>query len=92
MNLRDCASDLREVTREIDINLSGPIRMIVEFLPHLKMQERVAIVNVSSGLASVPIAISPVYCAAKAALHSFTQSLRIQLKDTNVIVFELAPP
>jgi len=83
---------LRDVTREIDINLNGPIRMIVRFLPHLKMQERAAIVNVSSGLAFVPIAILPVYRAAKTALHSFTQSLRIQLKDTNVIVFELAPP
>jgi uncharacterized oxidoreductase len=56
------------------------------------MQERAAIVNVSSGLAFVPIAISPIYCATKAALHSFTQSPRIQSKDTNVIVFELAPP
>jgi uncharacterized oxidoreductase len=92
MNLHACASDLRDVTREIDVNLNGPIRMIVQFLPHLKMQERAAIVNVSSGLAFVPIAISPVYCATKAALHSFTQSLRIQSKDTNVIMFELAPP
>jgi len=81
-----------DLTREIEINLNGAICMTVQFLPLLKMQKRAAIVNVSSGLAFVPLAISPVYCAAKAALHSFTQSLRIQLKDTNVTVFELAPP
>lgn len=92
IDLHTFGSDLQDLTREIDIDLNGAIRMTVEFLPHLKKQKRAAIVNVSSGLAFVPLAISPVYCAAKAALHSFTQSLRIQLKDTNVIVFELAPP
>src|SRR5437016_9933617 len=48
--------------------------------------------NVSSGLAFVPLPISPVYCATKAGLHSFTESLRVQLKNTKVRVFELAPP
>ena len=48
--------------------------------------------NVSSGLAFVPLPISPVYCATKAGLHSFTESLRVQLKNTNVKVFDLAPP
>ncbi len=66
--------------------------MTVQFLPQLKAQKMAAIVNVSSGLAFVPLAISPVYCAAKAAIHSFTQSLRLQLKHTNITVFELAPP
>jgi uncharacterized oxidoreductase len=92
INLHTFGSDLQDLTREINVDLNGAIRMAVEFLPHLKKQKSAAIVNVSSGLASVPLAISPVYCAAKAAPHSFTQSLRIQLKDTNVIVFELAPP
>jgi len=50
------------------------------------------IVNVSSGLAFVPIPIAPVYCATKAALHSFSQSLRAQLAGTGVTVVELAPP
>jgi uncharacterized oxidoreductase len=48
--------------------------------------------NVSSGLAFVPIAAMPVYCATKAALHSFTVSLKHQLKDTSIKVFELVPP
>lgn len=84
--------DLDDVTREIEINLSGPVRMVQQFLPHLKTQKDALIVNVSSGLAFVPLPVSPVYCATKAALHSFTQSLRAQLAGTSVTVVELAPP
>ena len=83
---------LDDVTREIEINLSGPVRMVQQFLPHLKTRPQAWIVNVSSGLAFVPLAISPVYCATKAAIHSFTQSLRAQLDGTRVGVVELAPP
>jgi len=61
-------------------------------LPHLKTKSDAAIINVSSLLAFVPLPISPVYCATKAGLHSFTESLRVQLKNTKVKVFELAPP
>ena len=71
---------MTDVTREIDINLSGPARMIQQFLPHLKTRSNALIVNVTSGLAFVPFPASPVYCATKAALHSFTQSLRAQLE------------
>ena len=84
--------DLNDVTREIDINLSGPVRMVQQFLPHLKTRENALIVNVSSGLAFVPLPLSPVYCATKAAIHSFTQSLRVQIARSNVTVIELAPP
>ena len=84
--------DLADVTREIDINLRGPLQMIQQFLPHLKTRPGALIVNVSSGLAFVPLPLSPVYCAAKAALHSYTQSLRVQLRGTGVTVVELAPP
>jgi uncharacterized oxidoreductase len=84
--------DLDDVSREIEINLSGPVRMVQQFLPHLRSKEQALIVNVSSGLAFVPMAISPIYCATKAALHSFTQSLRAQLDGTGVSVIELAPP
>jgi uncharacterized oxidoreductase len=86
------ARDLVDVTREIEINLSGPVRMVQQFLPHLKNRGNALIVNVSSGLAFVPMPISPVYCATKAAMHSFTQSLRAQLKGTGVTAIELAPP
>jgi uncharacterized oxidoreductase len=84
--------DLEDLTREIAINFVGPVQMVQQFLPQLKKQTHAAIVNVSSGLAFVPLPVSPIYCATKAALHSFTQSLRVQLKKTNVQVFELAPP
>ena len=66
--------------------------MIQQFLPHLKSRKGALIVNVSSGLAFVPMSIAPVYSATKAALHSYTQSLRVQLKGTGVTVIELAPP
>jgi uncharacterized oxidoreductase len=83
---------LNNVTREIEINLSGPVRMVQRFLPHLKTRTGGLIVNVSSGLAFVPFPAAPVYCATKAAIHSFTQSLRVQLEGTGVTVIELAPP
>ena len=84
--------DLQDVTREIEINLSGPVRMVQKFLPHLKTRPNALIVNVSSGLAFIPLPLSPVYCATKAAIHSFSQSLRAQLAGTGVTVIELAPP
>ena len=84
--------DLIDVTREIETNLCGPVRMVQGFLPHLKNRKEALIVNVSSGLAFIPLPLSPVYCATKAAIHSFSQSLRAQLSDTGVTVIELAPP
>src|SRR5216684_1895575 len=75
INVHDKAGSLEDITREIEINLSGPIRMVKQFLPHLKTKSKAAIMNVSSGLAFVPLPISPVYCATKAGLHSFTESL-----------------
>ena len=81
-----------KICSEIDINLSGPIRMVQQFLPHLKKQPEAAIVNVSSGLAFITFPKAPVYSAAKAGLHAYTKSLRLQLKNTSVKVFELAPP
>jgi len=88
----DRERDLIDVTREIEINLSGPVRMTQQFLPHLKTRNDAAIVNISSGLAFVPFPVSPIYCATKAAIHSFSQSLRVQLRGTSVAVIELAPP
>src|ERR1700692_2560491 len=92
INVHDKAGSLEDITREIETNLIGPIRMVKQFLPHLKTKSEAAIMNVSSSLAFVALPIAPVYCATKAGLHSFTESLRVQLKTTKVKVFELAPP
>lgn len=92
INLHSEDQSLDELTREIDINFKGPVWMVKRFLPHLKKMPSAAIVNVSSGLAFVPLPSSPIYCATKAAMNSFTRSLRVQLKKTAVKVFELAPP
>lgn len=81
-----------ETAQEIDINLGGPIHLCTLFVPHLKTQPNAQILNVSSGLAFVPLAHMPVYCATKAALHSFTLSLREQLKSTSIAVTEVIPP
>jgi len=92
INLHKMNSNLEDITSEVAVNLNGPIQMVVQFLDHLKKRENAAIVNISSGLAFVPFPISPIYGATKAGIHSFTQSLRIQLKQTSVKVFEVAPP
>jgi len=76
----------------IATNLLGPIRLTAALLPLLLKQPRAAIMTVSSGLAFVPMAMTPTYCATKAAIHSYTQSLRYQLRDTSVQVLELIPP
>ena len=85
-------SGVEDVTREITINLCGPVQMVQQFLPHLLKRPDALVVNVSSGLAFLPFPAAPIYCATKAAMHSYTQSLRIQLAGTNVTVVELAPP
>jgi len=73
-------------------NLLGPIRLTAALLPLLEAQPQAAIMTVSSGLAFLPMAMTPTYCATKAAIHSYTQSLRYQLGDTSVQVLELIPP
>jgi uncharacterized oxidoreductase len=73
-------------------NLLGPIRLTAALLPLLRKQPQAAIMTVSSGLAFLPMAVTPTYCATKAAIHSYTQSLRYQLRDTSVQVLELIPP
>ena len=83
---------LEDAEATITTNLLGPIRLTAALLPHLLKQPRAAILTVTSGLAFVPLALNPTYCATKAAIHSYTQSLRYQLKDTAVEVIEIAPP
>lgn len=81
-----------ETASEIDINFGGPVHLTALLLPQLLKQKEAHVVNVSSGLAFVPLAHMPVYCATKAALHSLTMSLRKQLSGTSVSVTELIPP
>jgi uncharacterized oxidoreductase len=84
--------DLADAEAIITTNLLGPIRLTAALLPHLQKQPHAAIVNVSSGLAFLPLALTPTYCATKAALHSWTLSLRYQLRSTGIEVLELIPP
>jgi uncharacterized oxidoreductase len=76
----------------ITTNLLGPVRLTAALLPHLQKQTSAAIINVSSGLAFVPFPATPTYSATKAALHSYTVSLRVHLKGTSVEVIEIIPP
>ena len=92
LDLNDASRPLEEFDHEIRTNLIGPIQMVHEFLPLLKRQKSATIVNVTSGLAFVPMALKPIYCATKAAMHSYTLSLRVQLTNTSVKVVELVPP
>lgn len=73
-------------------NLLGPIRLNSALLPTLLAQPKAAILTVSSGLAFVPLSLTPTYSATKAAIHAYTQALRYQLQDTPVQVIELIPP
>lgn len=85
--------DKGQADDEISINFRAQVILSEFFIPNfLKRPEGTVIVNVSSGLAFVPIARFPIYCATKAAIHSFTMSLRYQLKDTKIKIFELIPP
>ena len=77
---------------EIDINLKGLIYVSSIFLPLLKKQPQAKLIQISSGLAFVPLTKAPIYSATKSAVHSFTVSLRHQLINTNVKVVEIIPP
>jgi uncharacterized oxidoreductase len=91
-NLNDQPGDLADAESIITTNLLGPIRLNAALMPHLLKQPHATVMTVSSGLAFVPLAPTPTYCATKAAIHSYTQSLRYQLKSTHVEVLELIPP
>lgn len=92
IDLQDTTLDLVDIDSEIATNLSGTIRMVHQFLPHLLKKRSAAIVNVSSGIAFMAYSSAPVYSASKAGLRAYTQALRLQLEQTNVKVFELIPP
>jgi short-subunit dehydrogenase involved in D-alanine esterification of teichoic acids len=83
---------LATAEQTVTTNLLGPIRLIAALTAHLASQPQATIITVSSGLAFVPLPLTPTYSATKAAIHSFTVSLRVQLAATGVQVMELAPP
>jgi uncharacterized oxidoreductase len=89
-NLR--APVLEDAEAIIRTNLLGPVRLTYALLPHLQKQPAATLINVSSGLAFVPFPATPTYSATKAALHSYTESLRVQLRGTAVEVIEIIPP
>ena len=91
-DFREAAPDLAAADATIFLNLNAPIHLITALMPTLKTRAEAMIVNVTSGLAIAPMAGSPVYCATKAALRSYTMALRAQLRDTAVHVLEVLPP
>ncbi|MHC1479925.1 SDR family oxidoreductase [Frateuria aurantia] len=84
--------DLAIAEAIITTNLLGPLRLVAALLPQLRVQPAPVIMTVSSGLAFLPLTLTPTYCATKAAIHSFSQSLRYQLKDEAAQVIEIVPP
>jgi uncharacterized oxidoreductase len=91
-NLLAQPEDLADAEAIITTNLLGPIRLTAALLPLLKKQPHATILTVTSGLAFVPLSMTPTYNATKAAIHSYSQSLRYQLKSTNIEVIEIIPP
>jgi uncharacterized oxidoreductase len=91
-NLLAQPENLADVEAMVTTNILGPIRLTAALLPHLERQPHAAIVTVTSILAFLPLAIAPTYNATKAAIHSYTESLRRQLKHTTIQVLEIIPP
>ncbi|GAB3181750.1 SDR family oxidoreductase [Telluribacter humicola] len=90
--LTDTQEEWAKHQQEIAINLEAPIHLSLLFIPLLRKQPNPVIINITSGLAFAPAAFAPIYSATKAALHSFTLSLRHQLQPTGIKVVEIAPP
>lgn len=93
--------ELDDVSTEIDdqmlltgiaTNFMGPIRMTAAFIEHFKTKSSATVINVSSGMGFVPFGMASVYSATKAAVHSYSLTLRYQLVKTSVNVVELVPP
>ena len=92
MDLSSDTFDFDLIRQEFVTNMQVPIELSLRFFPHLKRQERAALVNVTTGQIYSPNAATPVYAAAKAGLHTWTQAVRYQLQDAPVKIFEVLPP
>lgn len=92
IDFNEGTDDLFDGEDEIEVNLKATVYLSAYFIPLLSKHKEAAIINISSGLAFIPLAAMPVYCATKAAIHSFSLSLRHQLRDTSIKVFEIIPP
>ncbi len=84
--------DLDRVRAEVETNFTAPVHLSSLFAPLLRGKDGATIINISSGLAFSPLALMPIYCATKAAVHSMTLSLRRQVRDLGIAVYEIAPP
>jgi len=91
INLKKLNNDWGYYHQEIVANMEAPIHLTMLFLPHLQKKQEGTIINVSSNLAVTPAAWVPIYSATKAAIHSFTMSMRLQLAETNVNIIEVLP-
>ena len=91
-NLPIAESSGDEIEYELNVNFLAPVLLSRAFLPHLLERKESAIINISSGLAIVPKQVASIYCASKAAMHSFSKTLRWQLEASSVRVFEVLPP
>lgn len=89
-NLR--TADFSATQETIQTNILAPMQLTAALVQHLAKQPRAAILNVTSALAMLPAAMLPSYCASKAAMHSYTQSLRYQLRESSIQVIEIIPP
>ncbi|TGM46892.1 SDR family NAD(P)-dependent oxidoreductase [Leptospira biflexa] len=81
-----------DLVKEIDVNLGAPIHLSMLFAKHLFAKKNAAILNTTSGLSHIPLAYAPIYSATKAALHSFTLTLRFQFRNQPIEVIEVSPP
>lgn len=92
INLQNADKDWAFYHQELAINFEAPLHLSILMMKHLLAQKEAAIVNVSSGLVINPGVWVPIYTSAKTGLHGFTETLRLQLQDTAVKVFEVFPP
>jgi len=92
VDFRKGERDINHAYEEVATNLVAPIHLSALLIPVLRKRKEAAIVNISSGLAFTPLSVVPVYCATKAAIHSLSLTVRHQLRETSIRVFEVAPP